>query len=237
MLVLERGWPSRAPRPRRSSSPARWWWAISGWTSPAPGARGGGTAPQGRGAALRLARGLKLKGRIDASGWTCAGRLPRTSARAPAASPTACCRRARSRVHAIDVGYGQLHEKLRKDPRVRSPGAGERALPHRRGAARAGGRGGHRRELHLAHAGAARGAAVPGARRAAGRAGEAAVRGGPGADRQGRRGARRRSRARRPSTRSVAFAREQGLTVRGVMDSPVPGPAGNVEALLVADRP
>ncbi|RYZ34546.1 MAG: TlyA family RNA methyltransferase, partial [Myxococcaceae bacterium] len=26
-------------------------------------------------------------------------------------------------------------------------------------------------------------------------------------------------------------------TVRGVMDSPVPGPAGNVEALLVADRP
>ena len=35
----------------------------------------------------------------------------------------------------------------------------------------------------------------------------------------------------------VAFAREQGLTVRGVMDSPVPGPAGNVEALLVADKP
>ena len=35
----------------------------------------------------------------------------------------------------------------------------------------------------------------------------------------------------------VAFAREQGLTVRGVVDSPVPGPAGNVEALLVADKP
>jgi 23S rRNA (cytidine1920-2'-O)/16S rRNA (cytidine1409-2'-O)-methyltransferase len=25
--------------------------------------------------------------------------------------------------------------------------------------------------------------------------------------------------------------------VRGVMDSPAPGPAGNVEALLVADKP
>jgi 23S rRNA (cytidine1920-2'-O)/16S rRNA (cytidine1409-2'-O)-methyltransferase len=35
----------------------------------------------------------------------------------------------------------------------------------------------------------------------------------------------------------TAFVREQGLSVRGVMDSPVPGPAGNVEALLVADRP
>jgi 23S rRNA (cytidine1920-2'-O)/16S rRNA (cytidine1409-2'-O)-methyltransferase len=29
----------------------------------------------------------------------------------------------------------------------------------------------------------------------------------------------------------------QGLVVEGVIDSPTPGPAGNVEALLVARRP
>jgi 23S rRNA (cytidine1920-2'-O)/16S rRNA (cytidine1409-2'-O)-methyltransferase len=34
----------------------------------------------------------------------------------------------------------------------------------------------------------------------------------------------------------VAFVREAGLTVLGTLDSPVPGPAGNVEALLVARR-
>jgi 23S rRNA (cytidine1920-2'-O)/16S rRNA (cytidine1409-2'-O)-methyltransferase len=32
----------------------------------------------------------------------------------------------------------------------------------------------------------------------------------------------------------VAFIAGQGLRVLGLMDSPVPGPAGNVEALLVA---
>jgi 23S rRNA (cytidine1920-2'-O)/16S rRNA (cytidine1409-2'-O)-methyltransferase len=36
----------------------------------------------------------------------------------------------------------------------------------------------------------------------------------------------------------LAFAREScGLNVRGVIDSPVIGPAGNVEALMVADKP
>jgi 23S rRNA (cytidine1920-2'-O)/16S rRNA (cytidine1409-2'-O)-methyltransferase len=33
------------------------------------------------------------------------------------------------------------------------------------------------------------------------------------------------------------FVRSQGLAVLGVIDSPLPGPAGNVEALLVARRP
>jgi 23S rRNA (cytidine1920-2'-O)/16S rRNA (cytidine1409-2'-O)-methyltransferase len=34
-----------------------------------------------------------------------------------------------------------------------------------------------------------------------------------------------------------AFVRGQGLEEVGLIDSPVPGPAGNVEALLVARRP
>ncbi len=35
----------------------------------------------------------------------------------------------------------------------------------------------------------------------------------------------------------VDFCRGLGLSVRGVVDSPIAGPAGNVEALLVVDKP
>jgi 23S rRNA (cytidine1920-2'-O)/16S rRNA (cytidine1409-2'-O)-methyltransferase len=59
-----------------------------------------------------------------------------------------------------------------------------------------------------------------------------------GPERVGKGGVVRDAAARQDAIDTVtAFVREQGLTVRGLMDSPVPGPAGNVEALLVADRP
>jgi 23S rRNA (cytidine1920-2'-O)/16S rRNA (cytidine1409-2'-O)-methyltransferase len=59
-----------------------------------------------------------------------------------------------------------------------------------------------------------------------------------GPDKVGKGGVVRDPAARQEAIDSVsAFIRGQGLTVRGVMDSPVPGPAGNVEALLVADKP
>ncbi|RYZ44390.1 MAG: TlyA family RNA methyltransferase, partial [Myxococcaceae bacterium] len=59
-----------------------------------------------------------------------------------------------------------------------------------------------------------------------------------GPDRVGKGGVVRDPLARQDAIDTVtAFVRAQGLTVRGLMDSPVPGPAGNVEALLVADRP
>ena len=41
-----------------------------------------------------------------------------TSAPRPAASPTCCCSAARGTCIALDVGHGQLHWKLRSDPRV-----------------------------------------------------------------------------------------------------------------------
>ena len=44
-------------------------------------------------------------------------RTASTSAPRPAASPTACCRRGAAHVIALDVGRGQLHERLRADDR------------------------------------------------------------------------------------------------------------------------
>ncbi len=41
-----------------------------------------------------------------------------TSVHRPEASPTVCFGHQRLRVHAIDVGRAQLHQKLRADPRV-----------------------------------------------------------------------------------------------------------------------
>ena len=47
-----------------------------------------------------------------------AGSTASTSARRPAASPTCLLQRGAARVIALDVGYGQLHRRLRDDPRV-----------------------------------------------------------------------------------------------------------------------
>ena len=63
--------------------------------------------------------GVKLQGALDAFGLDPTRPRGRaTSAPRPAASPIACCRRGAPRVYAIDVGRGQLHDKLRRDPRV-----------------------------------------------------------------------------------------------------------------------
>jgi len=139
------------------------------------------------------------------------------------------------RVHAIDVGYGQLHEKLRKDPRV---------LSRERVNAR-----------HLTDDDLPEPVSVmvidvsfisltlvlPGVLP------KLAERGvlvalvkpqfevGPAQIEKG--GVVRDAQARRESIERIArFVQEQGLAVVGLMDCPVPGPAGNVEALLVARR-
>ena len=54
-------------------------------------------------------------------------RVPRRRRLDRVASPTACCRRGAVSVVAVDVGYGQLHEKLREDPRVTFARAHQRA--------------------------------------------------------------------------------------------------------------
>jgi 23S rRNA (cytidine1920-2'-O)/16S rRNA (cytidine1409-2'-O)-methyltransferase len=58
-----------------------------------------------------------------------------------------------------------------------------------------------------------------------------------GRDRLGKGGVVRDAQARQEAIEGVtAFVREQGLEVKGLMDSTVPGPAGNIEALLVARK-
>jgi 23S rRNA (cytidine1920-2'-O)/16S rRNA (cytidine1409-2'-O)-methyltransferase len=139
------------------------------------------------------------------------------------------------RVHAIDVGWGQLHEKLRRDPRVLSR---ERVnarhltdddlpepvdlvvidvsfislklvLPSVLPKLRAGGR--------LAALVKPQFEAGP----------QHIDKGGVVRDQQ----------ARAHAIEGVrVFVAEQGLRIDGLVDSPIAGPAGNVEALLVATK-
>jgi 23S rRNA (cytidine1920-2'-O)/16S rRNA (cytidine1409-2'-O)-methyltransferase len=144
--------------------------------------------------------------------------------------------RGAARVHAIDVGYGQLHEKLRTDPRVRSR---ERVNAR------------HLTDddlpepvsiividvsfisLALVLPGvlpklAPRGTLVALVKPQFEVGPEQIEKGGVVRDGVARAGAIARIRA---------FVEAQGLVVDGIIDSPTPGPAGNVEALLVARRP
>jgi 23S rRNA (cytidine1920-2'-O)/16S rRNA (cytidine1409-2'-O)-methyltransferase len=139
------------------------------------------------------------------------------------------------KVHAIDVGYGQLHEKLRLDPRVRSR---ERVnaryltdedLPEQVGAVVI--------DVSFISLSLVLPAVLP-KLQANGllialvkpqfEVGPAKVeKGGVVRDPVARAGAIEAARA---------FVTAQGLAVVGTIDSPVPGPAGNVECLLVARK-
>lgn len=137
------------------------------------------------------------------------------------------------KVHAIDVGYGQLHEKLRKDPRV---------ISRERVNAR------HLSDddlpelvsvividvsfisLELVLPGVlpklAPGGVLVALVKPQFEVGPAQIeKGGVVRDPLARQGA---------IDRISAFVSARGLEVVGLMDCPVPGPAGNVEALLVA---
>ena len=70
-------------------------------------------------AAVRLARRAQARERARrVRGRRRPASTASTSARRPAASPTSSSSAARARVIALDVGYGQLHPRLRDDPRV-----------------------------------------------------------------------------------------------------------------------
>lgn len=135
------------------------------------------------------------------------------------------------RVHAIDVGYGQLHQKLRVDPRVVSR---ERVnarkltdedLPEIVGAMVI--------DVSFISLRLVLPAVLP---RLAGWL-VALVKPQFEAGREGveKGGVVRDAAVRAAAIEGVrAFVAEQGLSVMGVIDSPTPGPAGNVEALLAA---
>lgn len=180
--------------------------------------------------------GLKLKGAIDAfklevRGATCA------DIGASTGGFTDCLlQEGATRVYAIDVGRGQLHEKLRRDPRVISHErvnarnltdaelpepvqvividvsfiSLEKVLPAVLPKLTPGG-------LLIALV-KPQFEVAPGEIDEGGVVRDAVVR-------------------QRAIDRIRAFVSAQGLAELGVVDSAVPGPAGNVEALLVARRP
>ena len=92
------------------------------------------------------------------------------------------------RVHAVDVGHGQLHPRLRDDARVVVLGGRERAASRSRPLPRSSEPRHGRRVLHLARQGSARRGHVPGRSGGDRRPREAPVRGRPGSGGQGRRG-------------------------------------------------
>ena len=142
--------------------------------------------------------------------------------------------RGAARVIALDVGYGQLHPRLRDDPRVvvlerTNARDAHRAAVRARSSSSATSRS-SRCGLALPPVLAL---AAPGWQ--ARRAREAAVRGRPRRRRQGRRRPRPRGAARASCARSPTRRSAWGASVLGVVDSGLPGPKGNREFFLHLD--
>ncbi|MGZ3459295.1 MAG: TlyA family RNA methyltransferase [Archangium sp.] len=180
--------------------------------------------------------GLKLKAALERFGLDVRGKVAADIGASTGGFTDCLLQEGATRVHAIDVGYGQLHEKLRTDSRVRSR---ERV---------------NARYLTAEELPEPVDVVVidvsfisltqvlpavlpflePGGLLVALVKPQFEV----GPDKVGKGGVVKDPAARQEAIDSVtAFVRAQGLAVRGVMDSTVPGPAGNVEALLVADKP
>jgi 23S rRNA (cytidine1920-2'-O)/16S rRNA (cytidine1409-2'-O)-methyltransferase len=180
--------------------------------------------------------GLKLKGAIDAFHLDVKGAICADIGASTGGFTDCLLQEGAVKVHAIDVGYGQLHEKLRKDPRV---------ISRERVNAR------HLTDEELPEAvrvividvsfislklvlPAVLPKLQPGGLLIALVKPQFEV--GPALLDKG--GVVRDAAARQHAIDDIrAFVRAQGLTETGVIDSPVHGPAGNVEALLVAQRP
>ncbi len=179
--------------------------------------------------------GLKLKGALDAFQLDVRGAVCSDIGASTGGFTDCLLQEGAVRVHAIDVGRAQLHEKLRQDPRV---------ISRERVNAR------HLTDDDLPEPvqvvvidvsfislelvlpavlpKLAKGGLLVALVKPQFEVGPAHIdKGGVVRDAVARQGAIDRIRA---------FVAEQGLTEVGVIDSPVPGPAGNVEALLVARR-
>ena len=190
------------------------------------------------GAALRYVSrgGLKLEAaldhfKLDVTGLVCADLGASTG------GFTDCLlQRGAQRVHACDVGYGQLDAKIAKDPRVvvhdrinvRQVSAAELGEPVDFCCL----------DLSFISLKLVLPAAVallrPGGRLVALVKPQFEV----GAAKVGKGGVVRDSAVRSEAIAGiVAFAEGLGLRIDGTMDAPIRGPAGNLEALLVATRP
>jgi 23S rRNA (cytidine1920-2'-O)/16S rRNA (cytidine1409-2'-O)-methyltransferase len=180
--------------------------------------------------------GLKLQAALDRFEVNVTGAICADIGASTGGFTDCLLQRGAVRVHAIDVGYGQLHEKLRKDGRVISR---ERVnarylsdddLPELVDVLVI--------DVSFISLSLVLLGVLP--RLAPGGVLIALVKPqfevGPAQIQKG--GVVRDEVVRRRSIDAIDhFIRDQGLLVVGVMDCPVPGPAGNIEALLVARKP
>ena len=177
--------------------------------------------------------GLKLKGAIDAFHLDVRGKVCADIGASTGGFTDCLLQEGAARVHAIDVGYGQLHEKLRGDPRVISKERvnarylTEAELPERV------------EVMVIDVSFISLKQVLPAAleRLAPGGLLIALVK--PqfeaGREQIGKGGVVRDPTARAEAIAGVrTFVEQRGLEVIGLVDSPIAGPAGNVEALLVA---
>ena len=179
--------------------------------------------------------GLKLKGAIDAFGIDVRGKVCADVGASTGGFTDCLLQEGAARVHAIDVGYGQLHEKLRHDPRVISRERvnarylTEAELPEPVDV------------LVIDVSFISLKQVLPAAleRLAPGGLLIALVK--PqfeaGREQIGKGGVVRDPEARAQAIAGVrAFVEERGLSILGLTDSPIAGPAGNLEALLIARK-
>ncbi len=193
---------------------------------------------KGEGGLRWVSRGaLKLEGALDAfgidpAGWTCVDLGASTGG-----FTDLLLDRGAAAVWAVDVGYGQLHEKLRRDPRVH---AFERK---------------NARQVTLEELGAAPfdlavmdlsfislALVLPAAKGLLKPGGQLVMLVKPqfevGPADVGKGGVVRDPEKRQEAIDRIAdVCRSLGLEVGGVVDSPIHGPAGNLEALLWAKLP
>ena len=94
--------------------------SVDGQRAAKPGSRvGEGTAVAVEAGPAHVGRGaLKLAGALEAFGVSPAGRIAVDVGASTGGFTQTLLERGVSRVYAVDVGRGQLHERLRRDPRV-----------------------------------------------------------------------------------------------------------------------
>lgn len=179
--------------------------------------------------------GVKLEGALDALAVDPRGLVCADFGASTGGFTDCLLTRGAQRVHAIDVGWGQLHPKLRNDPRV---------VVRERTNARHLERGALGEPIDLVVIDASfigLGKLLPAAREVLRPGGEivAMVKPQFEVDRRDlRKGVVRDPEARAAAIGKVeAEARELGLEVLGRCDSQLPGPEGNVEAFLRLRRP
>ncbi|MBL9037480.1 MAG: TlyA family RNA methyltransferase [Archangium sp.] len=179
--------------------------------------------------------GLKLKAALDACGLDVRGFVCADIGASTGGFTDCLLQSGAVRVHAIDVGYGQLHEKLRKDPRVISR---ERVnarhltdedLPEPVDVVVI--------DVSFISLTLVLPAVLPRLKPAGHLIALVKPQFEVGPEHIGHGGVVRDEAARRGAIERIrAFVRAQGLHEVSCLDSPVHGPAGNVEALLVSKR-